>query len=115
VLLIAALLAQNSLGFSTMIRLPMVAGWDHLLPSWFSRLDPRYRTPAGSVLFAGVVGIGFSILANLGTGNQEAFQLLDNSGGILYALTYLVMFAIPLMARGETPSWAVRAAALSGF
>ena len=30
VLLVAALLAQNSLGFSQMIRLPMVAGWDHL-------------------------------------------------------------------------------------
>jgi glutamate:GABA antiporter len=115
VLLVAALLAQNSLGFSTMIRLPMVAGWDHLLPSWFSRLDPRYRTPVGSVLFAGVVGIGFSILANVGTGNQEAFQLLDNTGGILYALAYLVMFAIPLVARGEKASWSVRSAALSGF
>jgi amino acid transporter len=114
-LLIAALLAQNSLGFSTMIRLPMVAGWDHLLPAWFSRLDPRYRTPVGSVLFAGVVGIGFSILANLGTGNQEAFQLLDNTGGILFAIADLVMFAIPLVASGEKPSWGVRAAALSGF
>ena len=115
VLLVAALLAQNSLGFSTMIRLPMVAGWDHLLPSWFSRLDPRYRTPVGSVVFAGVVGIGFSILANLGTGNQEAFQLLDNTGGILFALAYLVMFAIPLVARGERASWSVRTAAVSGF
>jgi amino acid transporter len=115
VLLVAALLAQNSLGFSTMIRLPMVAGWDHLLPSWFSRLDPRYRTPVGSVLFAGVVGIGLSTLANLGTGNQEAFQLLDNSGGILFGMAYLVMFAIPLVARGERASWGVRAAALSGF
>jgi amino acid transporter len=114
-LLVLTLLAQNALSFSAMIRLPMVAGWDYLLPAWFSRLDPRYRTPVGSVLFAGAVGSTLSILANLGTGNQEAFQLLDNSGGILLGLTYLVMFAIPLMARGEQPTWGVRTAALSGF
>jgi len=114
-LLIFSLLTQNALSFSAMIRLPMVAGWDHLLPSWFSRLDPRYRTPVGSLLFAGVVGVVISILANVGAGNQEAFQLLDNAGGILYAFVYLVMFVIPLTARGEKPSWPVSAAALSGF
>lgn len=114
-ILIAALLAQSSLGFSTMIRLPMVTGWDHLLPAWFSRLDPRYRTPVGSVIFAGVVAVVFSVLSNLGSGNQEAFQLLDNTGGILYGLCYLVMFAIPLIAAGEKPSMSVRVAAGSGF
>jgi len=114
-LLVAALLAQTALGFSVMVRLPMVAGWDHLLPRWFSRLDPRFGTPVGSVLFAGVVGVVFAILANLGTGNQEAFQLLDNASGILYALAYLAMFAIPLVARGDKPFWGVRVAALSGF
>jgi amino acid transporter len=114
-LLVAALLAQNSLGFSLMIRLPMVAGWDHLLPAWFSRLDPRYRTPVGSVIFVGAAGIAFAVLANLGTGNQEAFQLLDNAGGICYGIAYLVMFAIPLGAPGEKPSWGVRVAAVSGF
>ncbi len=113
--LIAALLAQSSLGFSTMIRLPMVTGWDHLLPAWFSRLDPKYRTPVGSVIFAGSVGAVITLLTNLWSGNQEAFQLLDNSGGILYGFAYLVMFAIPLIARGEKPSLGVRVAALSGF
>jgi amino acid transporter len=114
-LLIVTLLAQTSLHFSSMIRLPMVAGWDHLLPAWFSRLDPRHRTPVGSVLFAGAAAIFISILTNLGAGNQEAFQLLDNSGGILCAFTYLVMFAIPLIASGEKPFWGVRWAAGSGF
>jgi amino acid transporter len=114
-LLVLTLLAQNALSFSEMIRLPMVAGWDHLLPAWFCRLDPRYRTPVGSVLFAGALGSALSILANLGTGNQEAFQLLDNSGGILFGLTYLVMFAIPLVARGEEANWSVGTAAFSGF
>jgi amino acid transporter len=114
-LIVLALLAQNALSFSSMIRLPMVTGWDHLLPSWFSRLDPRYRTPAGSVLFVGIIGIAIAILASIGTGNQEAFQLLDNTSGIMFALTYLVMFAIPLIGAAEKPLWGVRCAALSGF
>jgi hypothetical protein len=33
----------------------------------------------------------------------------------LFGLTYLVMFAIPLVARGEQPTRGVRTAALSGF
>ena len=41
-----------------------------------------YRTPVDSVLFAGAVGILFSILTNLGVRNQEAFQLLDNTAGL---------------------------------
>src|SRR5436190_6464831 len=32
-----------------------------------------------AVLFAGTAGCVLSILANVGTGNQKAFQLLDNS------------------------------------
>ncbi len=111
----ATLLAQNALSFMIMIRFPMVAGWDHLLPSWFSRLDPKFKTPIGSILFAGAVGIVFAIFANAGSGNQEAFQLLDNTGGILYAITYLLLFAIPLAARGEKPPLGVRIAAISGL
>src|SRR5205085_4046801 len=44
------LLAARQIGNCTLAvagctRLPMVAGWDHLLPRWFSQLHPRYRTP----------------------------------------------------------------------
>jgi len=114
-LLVVTLLAGNSLGFSVIIRLPMVAGWDHLLPSWFSRLHPRYRTPSGSVVVVGAVSFGFAMLANFAGGNQEAYQLLNNTGGITFALAYLAMFAIPLVASGEKPSLTVRIAAASGF
>jgi amino acid transporter len=92
-----------------------LAGWDHLLPSWFSRLHPRYHTPSGSVLMVGAVSFVFAMLANFAGGNQEAYQLLNNTGGIAYALAYLVMFAIPLVASGEKPSRTVRIAAASGF
>ena len=114
-LMILSYFAQKCLYFSVMVRLPMVAGWDHLLPAWFCRLDARYGTPVGSVLFAGAVIIAFALLANAGAGNQEAFQLIFSTGLICYACAYLVMFAIPLVARGERPSRIVSLAALSGF
>jgi amino acid transporter len=109
------LLAQLSLVFSACIRLPMVAGWDHLLPSWFSRLHPRHRTPSGSILFIGAVTVVLAVATNLDSGNQEANQLLDNAGGIAFGLAYLVMFAIPLLRPLERPVWGVRVAAVSGF
>jgi amino acid transporter len=114
-MLVVTLLAQNSLNFSLITRLPMVAGWDHLLPSWFSRLHPRYRTPSGSIVIIGAVSFVFAMLANLDAGNQEAFQLLENAAGILLALAYLTMFAIPLVAAGEKPGLGVRLAGASGF
>ena len=115
VLLICHILGYSSLSYNAVIRLPMVAGWDHLLPAWSSRLHPRYKTPVGSIVFIGLLAFVFIILGNLGVGAQEAFQLLGNGSIICYALAYLVMFAIPLVARGEKPGGGVRLAAASGF
>jgi amino acid transporter len=44
-MLVAVRIAQCSINFSATIRLPMVAGWDHLLPARFGQLHPRHRTP----------------------------------------------------------------------
>ena len=95
----------------------MVAGWDGLLPPWFTRLHPRYRTPVNSVLFVGAATFALSLAGLVGVGKQEAFQLLWNSSAIFYALTYLVMFAVPIVGiRGHAPAPAwLRVAALSGF
>jgi amino acid transporter len=119
-LTIAALLciriAQASVLFAGNTRLPMVAGWDGLLPVWFTRLHHRYSTPANSIVFVGAVTLAFSIAGQIGVGKQEAFQLLWNAGGIFYALTYLVMFAIPIAgARSLRPPVWVVLAAISGF
>ena len=109
-------IAQASVLFAGNTRLPMVAGWDGLLPSWFTRLHQRYRTPANSIVFVGAVTLAFSIAGQIGVGKQEAFQLLWNAGGIFYALTYLVMFAIPIVgARAMRPPGWVVLAATSGF
>ena len=94
--MIAIRFAQASVNFAGSTRLPMVAGWDSLLPSWFTRLSDRYRTPVNSILFVGAATFVLSSLGLIGVGKQEAFQLLWNSAGIFYALTYLAMFAVPL-------------------
>jgi amino acid transporter len=118
VALVGIRLAQSSVTFGAITRLPMVAGWDGLLPRWFTTLQPRYRTPANAIVFVGAVTVGFGIVGLIGVGKQEAFQLLWNAAGIFYALTYLVMFAIPLVGLKDSPVrpplW-LKAAALSGF
>ena len=116
--LLAVRVAQASVMFTGNTRLPMVAGWDGILPEWFTRLHPRYRTPVNSIVFIGAITFAFSVLGLIGVGRQEAFQLLWNGSAVFYALTYLVMFAIPVVGfRGKAesaPRW-VRICACSGF
>jgi amino acid transporter len=101
---LAMRVAQVSVSFTAVTRLPMVAGWDRLLPPAFSRLHPRYRTPVNSIALVAASAFAISLLSLIGVGRAEAFQLLFNAGGIFYALTYVVMFAIPLVGlRGVTP------------
>jgi amino acid transporter len=104
--------------FTAVTRLPMVAGWDRMLPAWFSQLHAKYRTPVNSIVLVGVCSFVISLLSLIGVGQAEAFQLLFNASGVFYALTYVVMFAIPIIGlRGVTPRpplW-LRVASLSGL
>ena len=106
-------IAQMSVNFSATARLPMVAGWDHLMPSWFTRLHRKYRTPAHSILFVAAMTLVFSFSGMLGVGSQEAMQLFNNASGIFYALAYVALFAIPLASREA--SLLVRIASFSGL
>jgi amino acid transporter len=111
-------IALMSIYFAGNTRLPMVAGWDRLLPAWFSRLHAKYKTPINSILFVGLVTLVLTGLSLSGVHAQEAFQLIDNTGGIFYALTYLVLFAIPLFgmkALGVRSPWWLKIACASGF
>src|SRR4029079_8144662 len=95
---------QASVAFTAVARLPMVAGWDDLLPGWFSRVHATYPAPVNSILLVGATSFAIAVLSLVGVGHAEAFQLLFNASGIFYALTYVVMFAIPLFGlRGVTP------------
>ncbi|HEX3527166.1 MAG TPA: amino acid permease, partial [Thermoanaerobaculia bacterium] len=68
--------------------------------------------------FVGAATLALALVGLIGVGKQEAFQLLWNASGVFYALTYLVMFAIPIFGlRGITPRpplW-LKLCALSGF
>ncbi len=110
--------AQASVQFTANARLPMVAGWDRLLPQWFTRLHPTRKTPINSILFVGAVTLAIGLAGLIGVGEQEAFQILQNAAGIFYALTYLVMFALPIVGlrgfRERPPLWVITTS-LSGF
>ena len=117
-LLLANYLSTFSLYFSGSARLPMAAGWDHLLPAWFSRLHARYKTPVNSILFLGGATLAAGIAALIGVGEQEAYELLLTWGFTFYGIAYLALFAIPLLApkvSGIRPRLGLRVAAASGF
>jgi amino acid transporter len=109
-LLLCRQIGNVTLIFAGTSRLPMVAGWDGFLPAWFTRLHPRFKTPLNSVMFVGGVTMACALAGQAGVGVQEAFQLLENAAGILYAFTYLALFAIPLFRSEEAR---VHAAALA--
>jgi amino acid transporter len=102
-------LSSFSLNFAANTRLPMCAGWDHLLPQWFTRLHPRYRTPVNSILFLGGITLAASIAVLVGVGAQEAFELLLIWAFTFYAIAYLALFAIPVLAGKDSslrgPFW----------
>jgi glutamate:GABA antiporter len=112
------LIAAASFIFTGVTRLPMVAGWDHLIPDWFTRLHPRFRTPVNSVAFTCALVLLLLILANIGVHAQEAFQVLTNASITHYEIAYLAMFAIPLIGaatlRTRLPRW-VRWTSIAGF
>jgi amino acid transporter len=80
----------------------MVAGWDHLLPAWFTRLHPKYRTPVNSIVVLGAVTLATCIATLIGVRDLEAFTTLQIWGFTFYGLAYLALFAIPLLARKES-------------
>jgi amino acid transporter len=115
---LAALLGWAAAAFGGIARLPMVAGWDGLMPSIFTKLHPRWRTPVGSVLLVAVAALVLAVAGGAGVGEQEAYQLFSSAALVFYALTYLVMFAIPIVATRRlprTPPVWLRALSASGF
>jgi len=117
-LLFTNVFCTAALAFANSARLPMVAGWEGILPSWFTRLHPRYRTPINSVFFAAAATLAACVIALAGVNEEEAFSLIQIWGFTLYGLVYLAMFAIPLL-RGQKlgvqPGPSVKLAACSGF
>lgn len=104
------ILGAASYIFTGVTRLPMAAGWDHLVPATFSRLHPRYRTPTNSILLGAGGIIALLLLAFAGVRAAEAFAVLNNASNALYGLAYMAMFLIPVAGatalRSQVPRWA---------
>jgi amino acid transporter len=117
VLMTVRTISSTSVHLTGSSRLPMVAGWDRLLPVWFSRLHPKFQTPINSIIFVGVVTLVIAISSQIGAGIQEAFQLVDNAANVFYGIVYVILFAIPLAGasaiRSRAPIW-LRLAAFCG-
>ena len=115
---VARQVALMSIYLTANARLPLVAGWDDLLPVWFTRLHARYRTPVNSIVLVGALALGLGLLGLVGVGMQEAYQLLENAATIFYATSYVVLFAIPLFAAARiglrAPLW-LKVASASGL
>ncbi|HLN81610.1 MAG TPA: amino acid permease, partial [Thermoanaerobaculia bacterium] len=74
-------------------RLLFVAGLDKYLPPAFSRIHPRWNTPAFALVVQGGLAIAFTILATGGAGVKEAYLFFADFTLILYFIPYLYMFA----------------------
>src|SRR4030095_5347468 len=76
------------------------------------------KTPVISILVVVAFTLILGLLSFFGTRAEEAFHLLDNAGGVFYALTYLVLFAIPIFGMKsfgvKSPLW-LKIACASGF
>lgn len=77
-------------------RLPMAAGWDHLIPAWFNRLHPVYKTPVNSIYVTSGVIVAMLVLGSAGVRAAEAFGVLNDASDEFYSLAYLAMFLIPI-------------------
>ncbi len=113
-----AVIAQYALIVAETSRLPMVAGWDGILPAWFTRLSPRFGTPIRSIVVIVALSVVSCTLATYGANAQEAFQLITNTSIVVYNVYFGMMFLIPLVAGdrfGKRPGLGLKLASLSGF
>lgn len=105
------ILGASSYLFTGVTRLPMTAGWDHLAPRWFTRLHPRFRTPANSIYFTTAVVAAMLVFGSLGVRAAEAFDVLNNASTEFYVLAYIAMFTIGLFGvhhlRRHLPRWVI--------
>lgn len=82
-------------------RLLFVAGLDRYLPPAFSRIHPRWHTPAVALLVQGGLAIAFTILATAGSNVESAYLFFADFTLILYFIPYLYMFASGIVLRRD--------------
>ena len=116
-LLLARAVSSASLLFTGVTRLPLTAAWDNIAPRWFTRLDPKRRTPVNSILFVAGLVMAFIAFSLMGVGDQESSQLLTAASVVHYAIAYAALFALPLFGAlsRQLPVWLKVASAAGLF
>ena len=77
-------------------RLPMVAGWDGLLPGWWSELHPTFKTPSKAIAAVTISMVLIGAFCSWGAGNQEAVEVAVGAGFGSFCITYMLLFAVIL-------------------
>lgn len=113
-----ALIASFVVFLGMIARLPMVAGWDGLLPGWWSELHPSYGTPSKAIgaVTASILLMG--VLSLWGAGNQEAVQVTAAVGVASLCIMYMLLFGVVLFGfrgRAMRPGIVIRLGALLAF
>ncbi len=113
-----ALLAAVVISVGMLARLPMVAGWDGLLPRWWSDLHPHFKTPSKAIAAVTVTLFLLGFVSLWGAGNNEAAQVAAavSVGG--FSMVYLLLFGAVLFGfRTHSVKWSIglKLAAMTGF
>ena len=113
-----ALIAGPVIFIGMVARLPMVAGWDGLLPGWWSELHPTFRTPSKAISAVTASVMLVSVFSLWGAGNQEAVQVTLAAGIASICLMYMLLFGVILFGFRSCawrPGIGIRMAALAAF
>ncbi len=94
---IAALVLANAVGGfggmgTSVSRLPLAAGADHLLPSAFAKVHPRWGTPHISLITFGTVGSALLVAIQFGDTLRAAYQTLVSLMILVGFLPYIYIF-----------------------
>lgn len=100
VMLVAALLATlSSANAATMAssRISYGMGRDRVLPEWFGRAHPRFKTPANGIVFTG----GLAVLLAM-TGKAETLAEISSA---MFMVSYSLLSISVLVMRRVKPRW----------
>jgi glutamate:GABA antiporter len=103
----AACIALDRIGsvclwIGALARLPASAGVDHYLPAAFTRLHPRYRTPAVAIIVQATLVALVVALGQSGTSVRGAYNVLIEMMLVGSMVPYLYLFAAAIRLSGAS-------------
>ena len=91
--LIVGVLGQIGGWFAASARLPYAAAVDGVLPGYFAKLHPAWRTPYIAMLIQGAIAVLVTLAGQAGATVKTAYDLFFSASIITYFIPYLFLFA----------------------